>query len=723
MNTNMQSVTESEKQIISKASQFSSLAEGSNIEINSTVDLDGKEVVLPGNCSVFFSGGAIKNGTLTGNNTSLYGDVKVERLAGSFATPVRASYLTSGGFSDLLSLLGLNTKTVILDEDYSLPVTSVQSISCPYIKYLIGEDIVIDITGTGDISTSPFYLINASELKYLGGITFNGGHKRFKGFLWIRNGAQNSIAIENVTVNNITNPVSTSFIRGINIDKYNNVNDLSNVRDCRITVRNVRMCNLLQRGNGTITEAEGSVTGLQVYIDAGSSVDVRIDSCRFNEIHCFGSGGTSDLLYEDAAGLFVFCSFWNNYAGEPKTSVDISNIQGHNFGKRLVKTDCANVSVRNVFGTNEYTDFLCLVGLNNSDSRFKYASVKNIHYEGVVGFSTPAVSNGSYTLGTSMRFTTAENIISKVTGITPRTPGTEETGTNYPFFYPASINADDVTLRNVHMLGAQTVYLPNNKNIKYENVTYDDTEGVINSYSCGIFMPRQGASAVINGLKVKAYHKPRLIACNYRDENFTSSDIFINNADLEFAQSPSTSIYQTAIIEGQDWESGNLGHRLDLTIKNCIVRHAENFIRFPLRKYKGQWTLENIKFIYDSIPTADNHICLGGYFNIYNDINESLTLKDITITGPTTFNKSGIQLINAESGTLGTQVHLSNIRSNCTTYDVYTANVCWGEYIDATVNRYQSNLFGAAQKGFMVKDYSAGVKYVWNGTAWVVLTV
>lgn len=154
----MQSVTESEKQIISKASQFSSLAEGSNIEINSTIDLDGKEVVLPGNCSVFFNGGAIKNGTLTGNNTSLYGDVKVERLAGSFATPVRASYLTSGGFSDLLSLLGLNTKTVILDEDYSLPVTSVQSISCPYIKYLIGEDIVIDITGTGDISTELYHV-------------------------------------------------------------------------------------------------------------------------------------------------------------------------------------------------------------------------------------------------------------------------------------------------------------------------------------------------------------------------------------------------------------------------------------------------------------------------------------------------------------------------------------------------------------------------------------
>lgn len=714
--------------MITSASQLASLSPNTDAEINSVIDLNNSQVEIAYGCSLYFNGGSIVNGTIVGNNTSLYGIVKVELLAGSFATPVRASYLTTGGYSGLASLLSLNTETVILDKDYSLPVTSVQSISCPYIKYLIGEDISINITGTGDISDELFYLITALELKYLGGITFDGGNKRFMGFLLIRNGAQNSITIENVTVNNITNPVSTSYIRGINIDKYKNVDDLSNVRDCRITVRNVRMSNLLQRGNGSITEAEGSVTGLQVYIDAGSLVDVKIDSCRFNEIHCFGAGGTSDILFEDAAGLFVFSSFWNNYAGEPKTSVEISNIQGHNFGKRLVKTDCANVSVRNVFGTNEYTDFLCLVGLNSSDSRFKYASVQNIHYEGVVGFSTPTVCNGSYTFGTAMKYTTVENIVSKVTGITPRTPGTEETGTNYPFFYPASFNVDDVTLRNVHMIGAQTVYLPDNKNIKYENVTYDDTEGVINSYSCGIFMPRLGASAVINGLKVKAYHKPRLIACNYRDEYFTASTIIIDGADLEFAESPSNSSYKTTLVEAQDWGTGGVGHRLNFTLKNCICRHSENFQRFPFRKFLGQWTLENVKFIYDSLPTSSVHLYFGGCAAVYNSVKESITLKDITVicnddASGIPVNKATIYLAAPESGMVGSQVHLENIRSNCANYEIYAANVCWGEYIDATVYRAQYDEFGAAQKGFMIKNYSNGARYVWTGTAWVSLTV
>lgn len=724
MKTN-NSTNESARTVINSATQLASLVANSEVEINGVIDLGNSEMELPAGCSLYFNGGIIKNGTVVGNNTCLYGDVKVERLAGSFATPVKASYLTSGGYSDLVSLLSVNAEKAIIDVDYSLPATSVQSISCPYIKYIIGKDKKIEITGTGTVSGSPFRLINANELKYIGGITFDGGSKGLSGFLTIKNGAQDWITIENVTIKNITNTVSTSNIKGIYIDKYANYSGLSNVRDCRVIVRNVRMCNLYQRGNGTITDGPGSVTALQIYVDAASRVNVKVDNCRFDELHCFGSGGTTDIMYEDAAGVFVHSAFWNNDTGEAKTAVEISNIQGHNFGKRLVKTDCANVSVRNVYGTNEVFDFLCLVGLNNSYSRFKYASVKNIHYEGIVGYSS---DNGSYTLGTNMRYTTAENIVSKVTGITPRTPSTEETGTNYPTFYPVSINADDVTIRGMHMIGAQTVLLPVKENIRLEDVTYDDTEGVINSYSEGIFMPKLGSSVIIDGLKVKAHHKRRLVGCNYRNEYFTASSIFINDADLEFAVSPSGSSYKTTLIEAQDWGTGTEGHRLNFTLKNCICRHSENFQRYPFRKFLGQWTLENVEFVYDTLPTSSDHLYFGGCFAVYNDVTEALTLKNIMVfcpgnTSGTLVSKPTIYLSAVFSNIVGKQVHLGNIRSNCAMYEITAANVCWGEYIDATVNRAQYDQFGAAQKGFMIKNYSDGARYVWNGTAWVTPTI
>ncbi|MBR2238818.1 MAG: hypothetical protein IJ887_13290 [Prevotella sp.] len=720
MNTN-KSTNELARTVITSAAQLASLPANTEAEIISVIDLGNSEVEIADGCSLYFIGGSLINGTLVGNNTSLYGDVTVECLAGSFATPVKASYLTSGDYSNLLSLLGLNTKTVILDKDYTLPVSSVSSISCPYVKYLIGEDIIIRLSETGTIS-SPFCLIVANELKYLGGITFDGKSKSLSGFIKIINGAQDSITVENVEVKNITNTVSTSNIKGIYIDKYSNTSSPTITRDCRIVVRNVCMSNLYQRGNGIISDGPGSVTSLQIYVDAGSYVSVDVDNCRFDNIHCYGSGGTSDIMYENAAGLFVQSAFWNNYAGEANTLVEISNIHGHNFGKRLVMTDCANVNVRNVFGTNNNTDFLCLVGLNGSDSRFKYASIENIRYEGVVGYSS---NNGSFTFETAMRYTTAENIVSKVTGITPRTPGTEETGTNYPTFYPVSLQADDVTIRGVHMIGAQTVLLPVKENIRLEDVTYDDTEGVINSYSDGIFMPMLGSSVVIDGLKVKAHHKRRLVGCNYKDANFTSSNIFINDADLEFAESPSSSSYKTTLIEAQDWGTGSVGHRLNFTLKNCICRHSENFQRYPFRKFLGQWTLENVKFIYDTLPTSSDHLYFGGCFAVYNDIKEALTLKDITAICPegTCVDKPVLYLAAYTSGVVGTQIHLSNIRSNCSNYEIFMANVCWDEYVDTTVNRYQYTQFGTAQKGFMVKDYSAGVKYVWSGTSWVALTV
>ncbi|MBR2238817.1 MAG: hypothetical protein IJ887_13285 [Prevotella sp.] len=712
------------------SNQHAYLSENADYVINGDIDLNNRLLEIPETSSLIFKRGGFYNGTIKGNHTSMTGNVRVERLEGSFSTAIRSSYSTMETDVDKLKvMLSLNVPTLILDEDYSLsfPNGNDKTIYCSHIQHIIGEDIIISATN----SDAPFVLISASVLKELCGITFNGNNTPFSGFLTINNSGQDYIKIENVNVINIINSINTSNIKGFYINKYNEVGNDPTSCNCDISIKNVRLSGLWQKGNEHITDPEGSVTGIQVYMDAGAKVNVKIDQCRFSDIHCYYTVADAEhIMYEDATGLFVHSAFKEGYNGESNNHIEITNIQGHNFGKRLVKTDCSNVNIRNVFGTNEYLDFLCLVGLNNSYSRFKHASVKNLHYEGVVGFSS---NNGSYTLATAMRYTMVENIISKVTGITARTPSDQETGTNYPTFYPASINADDVTIRDLHMIGAQTVYLPANENIRFENVTYDDTEGAINSYSNGIFMPMYGASSVIDGLKVRAHHKRRLIACNYKNKHFPSSDILINDADLEFAEPPATSTIKNVLVEGQDWgieddDCEKFIHILNLTMKNCICRHAENFSRFPLRKYLGRWTLENIKFVYETIPESDDFKSLGGCFYVYNDVAKTLALKDITvvctnITGSNLIYKRAIYLEDRVPGMVGTQVHLSNIRSNCTNYEVFTVNVCWGEYIDSTVCRKQYDQFGAAQKGFMVKDYSAGIKYVWSGTAWVALTV
>ena len=76
-----------------------------------------------------------------------------------------------------------------------------------------------------------------------------------------------------------------------------------------------------------------------------------------------------------------------------------------------------------------------------------------------------------------------------------------------------------------------------------------------------------------------------------------------------------------------------------------------------------------------------------------------------------------------QAAAAATQVYVENIRDNCVTHAISLSNVCWGTYVDATVARTSYNLFGAAQKGFMVKDYATGKKYVWSGTQWAELSV
>lgn len=354
------------------------------------------------------------------------------------------------------------------------------------------------------------------------------------------------------------------------------------------------------------------------------------------------------------------------------------------------------------------------MGLNASDTRFKYANVQNIHYEGAVGYN--GTIHGSFTIGIAMQHTVAEKIVSKVT-----------INNANAFFYPAEISANDVTIRDLSMYGSQIILLPQNENIRFENVTYDDTIGISNGYNKGIIMPKLGASAIIDGLKVKSENKTRLIYCNYREANSSTSRLAICNSDIELARASDQDMYKTSIIDGREWENSagsSVVHTLNLTMKDCICRHAENFNHFPFVKKHGQWILENIKIEYENIPS--NITTLFGRFYVYNNLTDGLTMKDISVVNHSadaqTVNLPACELLTEES-VVGTMASLSNICANCANFTISLNNVCWDTYIPATVKRNQFNLFGTGQKGFMVKDYSTGKKYVWSGTQWGELSV
>lgn len=725
---------------INNASQLNNLTANTDYKITGDIDLGKGQLIVPADCSLYFCGGSFYNGTVVGNATKMTGHVKVTELSGSFTTAIRSSYSSEkADLSKLKMLLELNIYTLILDEDFEMSNDSERSnVSFPFhcadIKHIIGEDITIEApnNNANEEHATPVSFIVAYELERLCGIVFDGKDTPFENVFVIDKSSQERITVENVTVMNIVNSDASSSLCGILINDYDIQPDSSQQScDCMITVRNVTIRNLFQQANGQITDREGAVSGLSIYVDASALVNVVVDNCVFSEIHCFNNDKTN-VVFEDAVGMYVVSAFkdnGNDYTPISNSRVEISNIQGYNFGKRLVKTDCANVSIRNVSGKNEDTDFLCLIGLNASDARFKYAYVQNACYEGVVGYN-PTEGYGSFVIDIAMRYTTVENLISKVTSVTSKssTPSAE-TGTDYYTFYPVNIQADDVTIRDLQMIGAQTVHLPDNNNIKFENVSYDDTTGAVNSYSNGVFMPSLNTSAVIDGLKVKAYHKSRLIACNYRTTSFPVSRIDIYNSELEFAEANCNLPFR-ALIDGADFENSQTkGHIVNLTIRDCLCHHAEVFSKYPFRKWRGLWTLENIKMEWDELPTSSSQVAgLCGTFKVYNEAADALTLRDIIIIhnleeGETVVSKPVITLNTNDSNVVATQLSLVNIKSNCTNRDIDLFNVCWGEYVENKVYIGAFNNYGPAHKGFMVKDVLTSKRLVWSGTQWVEFSI
>ena len=153
------------------------------------------------------------------------------------------------------------------------------------------------------------------------------------------------------------------------------------------------------------------------------------------------------------------------------------------------------------------------------------------------------------------------------------------------------------------MIGAQTIYLENHKNIKFENVTYDDTVGPDIVYGSGIIMPALNACAEFEDIKVVTVKKTLLIMCNYLQN--ATSDIVINKAYIELNGGSSSKI-----VDGDTWENAIAINRLNLTLRDVTYMvSSQNPPLSPIKKRHGRWLLDNVTFVYNTMPTNLSNWC------------------------------------------------------------------------------------------------------------------
>ena len=472
------------------------------------------------------------------------------------------------------------------------------------------------------------------------------------------------------------------------------------------------MRNLWQKGNSVTTDSAGSITGLYLYLKASNAVNAKIDSCRFYDMHCFDQSATTEsILFEDVAGIFVSSQYQNS--NKSNNMVEVSNIYGYDFGKRLVKTDCAHVTLRNILGENTKPDFYCLVGLNATSPSKKYAYLENIHHKGIVANTT---NMATCAVVSAMEFTTINNLTSEVNGVVPWYDNNNNIRVSP--YYPIITTADNILVKNLRMIGAQTIYLTNQKNIKFENILYYDVEGPNLVYGKGVIMPALNACAEISGLRVKAHYKTQLIMSNYSGDS--ENDISIIDSHIEFTGSSNSKI-----VDGSSWDTHLV--RLNLTLRNCVYVATSNVPNNPIKNCHGRWILDNVTFVYNMLSQNSSSLC--GEYYAYNDPLDSLTLHNITLIN-NTGNASSSPAIILRNGTdeeEPSKVSLYHLHFNGAAYGIDFINVFWDEYTDASVcnigvnNLYRYSMFGSTQKGFVVKQYNNQTRYKWNGQTWITL--
>ena len=148
--------------------------------------------------------------------------------------------------------------------------------------------------------------------------------------------------------------------------KMKNVKDINNTvgsflirippEGNRLQIDNVTFENILKRGNGAITDSAGSLNG--IFYGGGtltteSALGGTIQNVTIDNFHNINSSDA--IMYEDTTGIYIATT------GKP-ANVEIKDIKGYEFGKRLIKTQSSKIKINNVHGESYSGDTLGVIG-------------------------------------------------------------------------------------------------------------------------------------------------------------------------------------------------------------------------------------------------------------------------------------------------------------------------------------------------------------------------
>lgn len=254
----------------------------------------------------------------------------------------------------------------LTDGTYRLSPTAVQTISNQGYQRLYGEGNVtlsVNLTSSIDLFAfnGPVALENLT-------IDFNNSYARYA-FKWNSNAGH--IRIKNIRLRNLKDIDSST----------GSITFLINPTGNTFEIKGIKAYSMLKRGNGVITDAAGSYN--MIYVGGGvGSTQGSIRDIFSHEVHNINS--SDQVIYEDTAAIYVITD-----ANDSQNRIEISNVHGYNFGKRLLKIHASNVTADNITGYSTDGDSLGVIGFMTGEGMGdKYGcSASNVRAYGLMEYA------------------------------------------------------------------------------------------------------------------------------------------------------------------------------------------------------------------------------------------------------------------------------------------------------------------------------------------------
>ena len=146
-----------------------------------------------------------------------------------------------------------------------------------------------------------------------------------------------------------------------------------------VDIDNIEFENMTKMGNGIIEDSAGNLTCIYYGDNPSypSALKGKIENIKATNLKNINE--TGEVINEDVSAIYAY-----NTDIHKDGQLLINEIQGYNFGKRLLKVDASNVEIGKVTGHSDIDNVTSLVGLNNTNGSKKNIKIGSLKASGLI---------------------------------------------------------------------------------------------------------------------------------------------------------------------------------------------------------------------------------------------------------------------------------------------------------------------------------------------------